>query len=168
MLAISAWAVATARAEPAAAARQGDVVAFCRAHPTADFPGRLFLGPSYKPGDVPAQLAKLDGLVQWRCMDGQVWVCGDSADGDWCAKKDPSRRPSSILQQACRDDPEAASLDFAVEHYSAFDWRCKGGIPVIIQSYPLDRRGFFKASWTKLVMGHGIVTGPSELPEGPR
>ncbi len=23
-------------------------------------------------GDVPAQLSKLDGLLQWRCIDGQV------------------------------------------------------------------------------------------------
>ncbi len=100
--------------------------------------------------------------------DGRIWVCGDSADGDWCSKKDASRTPSSILREVCHDDPESTSLSFAEEHYSAFDWRCKGGTPVIIQSYPLDRRGFFKASWTPLVVKHGAVVGPTELPSGPR
>jgi hypothetical protein len=166
--AIGAWTVTTAMAEPAATARHGDVVAFCKAHRSVDFPGRLFFGPGYTPGAIPQQLSKLDGPLQWRCLEGRVWVCLDSADGDWCSKKDVSRRPSPLLRQACREDPERVSLSFAEEHYSAFDWRCKGGTPVIIQSYPLDQHGFFKASWTPLVVRRGVVIGPTELPAGPR
>ena len=165
--AIGAWAVTAAKAEPAATPRHGDVVAFCRAHRSVDFPDRLFFGPGYTPGATPQQLSKLDGPLRWRCMEGRVWVCSDSADGDWCSKKDVSRRPSS-LRQACHEDPERASLSFAEEHYSAFDWRCKGGTPVIIKSYLLDRHGFFKASWTPLVIERGVVIGPTELPVGPR
>lgn len=166
--AIGALTVTIARAEPVATVRNNDVVAFCQAHPSVDFPDRLFFGRGYTPGAVPQQLSKLDGPLRWRCMDGQVWVCLDSTDGDWCSRKDTSRRPSPILRQACREDPQRASLSFAEEHYSAFDWRCKGGTPVIIQSYPMDRHGFFKASWTKLVVRRGVVIGPTELPTGPR
>jgi len=166
--AIGAWAVTMARAEPVPAAPHGDAVAFCKAHRSVDFPGRLFFGAGYWPGAIPRQLSKLDGPLRWRCMEGRVWVCSDSADGDWCAKKDVSLRPSPLLRQACREDPERVSLSFAEAHYSAFDWRCKGGTPVIIQSYPLDRHGFFKASWIPLVVRRGVVIGPTELPAGPR
>jgi hypothetical protein len=144
------------------------VVAFCTAHPTVDSPDRLFFGRRYSPGAVPRQLAKLDAPLKWRCMDRQVWVCGDSADGDWCSRKDPSRTPSRLLREACHDEPDKASFSFAEEHYSAFDWRCQGGRPVIVRGYPVDRRGFFTASWTPLVVRRGVVVGPTELPAGPR
>ncbi len=167
-LAIGAYAVSAANAEPAATVHHGDVVAFCKAHADVDFPGRLFFGSRYTDGAAPKQLSKLDGVVQWRGMDAHVWVYGDSADGDWCSKKDASRTPSEILKEACHDDPESTSLNFAETHYSAFDWRCKGGKPVIVQSYPLDRRGVFKASWTPAVIKGVVVIGPTELPTGPR
>ena len=167
--AVGVWGVATpARTDPAARPRQGDVVAFCKAHPSLDFPDRLFFGDGYTPGQTPPQIAKLDDPLKWRCMNGQVLVCEDSADGDWCSRKDASRTPSALLRQASRDDPDKASFDFAEEHYSAFDWRCKGGRPVIIQSYPLDRRGFFKAPWIPLIVRRGVVVGPTDFPPGPR
>jgi len=147
---------------------QGDVVAFCQAHPTVDFPNPLFFGSGYKPGVLPKQISRLDEQLSWRCMNGRVLVCSDSADGDWCSKKDASRTPSSLLRQACREEPDKASFDFAAAHYSAFDWRCKKGVPVISQSYALDARDFFKASWTPLIVRHGVVTGPTDFPPGPR
>jgi len=158
-------AAAPARADPATSARPGGVIAFCEAHPTLDFPGRQF---GDKSGETPPQIAKLGDPLQWRCMDGRVWVCEDSADGDWCSRKDASRKPSALLRQACRENPNKASFNFAEAHYSAFDWRCKGARPVIIQTYPLDGRGFFKASWTPLVVRRGVITGPTDLPAGPR
>jgi hypothetical protein len=165
--AIALWAVAEVRAAPATLARrqQGDVVSFCRVHGTLDFPGPLFLGAGHKPGDVPTQLEKLfDTAMQWRCMDGVVWVCADSADGDLCSKKDPSRTPSSGIVQDCRDAPEQDYINFADGHYSAFDWRCKGGRPVIVKGYPLDRNRFFKASWVPLALKDG-VPAPTKLPD---
>lgn len=163
---VAGWSLSTlARVEPAASPSQGDVVAFCKANPSLDVPGRLF---GDKSGETPPQIAKLGGPLQWRCMNGQVLVCQDSADGDWCSRKDARRTPSALLRQACREDPDKASFNFAEAHYSAFDWRCKGGRPVIIQSYPLDSRGFFKASWTPLIVRRGVVVGPTDLPSGPR
>lgn len=138
-------------------ASSGDPIPFCKAHPDMD-----------KPGPLPAQIARLDDQLLWRCMDGQVLVCSDSADGDWCSKKDARRMPSAMLTQACRDEPQKASFDFAEEHYSAFDWRCANGVPVIARSYAMDHRQFFKASWTRLIVRNGIVTGPTEFPSGPR
>jgi hypothetical protein len=142
---IGVCAVTAATAQPTAT--QGDVVAFCKAHGTGDFPDRLFFGPGSTPAARRSELSKLfDGLFQWRCVDGRVWVCADSTDGDWCSKKDANRRPSSLLRRACREDPNPVELDFADEHFSAFDWRCDGDTPVIIKSYPIDHRGFFRSS----------------------
>ena len=161
---------ASASAEPQklAPARHADVLAFCRAQRDVDFPGRLFFGGDYVPGALPRQISKLDETLRWRCRDGKVLVCSDSADGDWCSKKDASREPSRLLRQACREEPNKASLNFAEEHYSAFDWRCRNGVPVIARSYALDRRGFFKASWAPLVVRRGVVLGPTDFPPGPR
>ncbi len=166
--ALGLWVMSTAKAEPTPSTRQGDVVSFCRAHGTVDFPGPLFFGPRYTPGAIPDQLSKVDGLSKWRCIQGQVWACSDSADGDWCSKKDASRLPSASLRQACREDTKPVSLSFADEHYSEFDWRCSGDTPVIIKSYPLDQRSFFKSSWVRLVVRGGIVIGPEKFPDGLR
>jgi hypothetical protein len=164
---IGGWALMM----PAAAApapRQADVVAFCQAHPTVDFPGPLFFGSGYKPGALPRPIAKLDDGLLWRCMDGRVLVCSDSADGDWCSRKDASRTPSPQLRQACREEPDKDSFSFAEEHYSAFDWRCKKGVPVILQSYALDGRGFFKTPWAPVIIRRGAIVGPTDFPPGPR
>lgn len=115
---IGVWTVTKARAEAAATARHGNVVAFCQTHPNVDFPDRLFFGPGYPPGAIPRQLLKLNGSLKWRCMEGQVCVCSDSADGDWCYRKDANRRPSPLIRQACREDTERAPLSFADVHYS--------------------------------------------------
>jgi hypothetical protein len=101
-------------------------------------------------------------------MDGKVLVCSDSADGDWCSKKDASRQPSSLLRQSCREERNKESFNFADAHYSAFDWRCKAGVPVIAQSYALDKRDFFKASWIAVIVRHGVIIGPKDFPAGPR
>jgi hypothetical protein len=167
--AVGVWSVAApARADLAASPRQGDVARFCKAHPNLDFPGPQFFGAGYTPGKTPPQISKLGDSLQWRCMNGAVLVCQDSADGDWCSRKAASRTPSALLRQACREDPDKASFNFAEEHYSAFDWRCKAGRPMIVQSYPLDRQGFFKASWTPLIVRRGVVVGPTDFPPGPR
>jgi hypothetical protein len=101
-------------------------------------------------------------------MNGQVFICSDSADGDWCSRKNASRKASLKLRQACREEPDKASFNFAEVHYSAFDWRCENGKPVIIKSYPLDPRGFFKTSWVPLLVRQGVIIGPTEFLAGPR
>jgi hypothetical protein len=73
-----------------------------------------------------------------------------------------------MLQQACREEPDKTSFNFAEAHYSAFDWRCKNGEPLIIKSYVLDQRGFFKESWVPLIIRRGAVVGPTDFPVGPR
>ncbi|MDB5734105.1 MAG: hypothetical protein JWP16_2656 [Alphaproteobacteria bacterium] len=147
----------SASAQTAPQARHGDGTAFCRVQGDVDFPGAL-----------PPAIARLDETLRWRCMAGKVLVCSDSADGDWCAKKDASREPSRLLREACREDPNKDALNFAQGHYSAFDWRCRSGVPVIVKSYALDGRGFFKAPWVPLIVQRGVVVGPTDLPPGPR
>ena len=145
-----------------------DIVAFCRANGTLDHPEAAFFGKGADPGAIPDQVSGVDGANKWRCLDGQVLLCSDSADGDWCSKKDASRIPSATLREHCADNPSAAEIPFYAGHYSAFDWRCKGKIPVIAKAYTLDRRGFFKASWVRYVVRGGVVIAPKEMPDGPR
>lgn len=140
-------------------ARISDVAGFCKAQNTIDFPDRAFFGRAYRDGRLPAQVSRIDGASKWRCLDGKVLVCQDSADGDWCGTKDPSRIPSKVLRAECAATPNASSLSFAVSHFSAHDWRCAGRRPVIARSYPLDRRGFFTASWVPYVAGRKVTFG---------
>ena len=151
-----------------AAAVEGDVAAFCQSNPNEDFPDALYFGSHHAPDAVPPQIARLDAGLKWRCMAGKVLVCQDSADGDWCGKKDASRTPSALLRQGCKEEPNKREFDFAESHYSAFDWTCKKGVPVIARSYALDARDFFKTSWRPLVLRNGRAVGPTDFPDGPR
>jgi hypothetical protein len=156
------------RIEAAPLTQTRDIVAFCKAHGTLDHPQTSFFGKGDGADPVPEQVARVDGANQWRCLDGQVLLCSDSADGDWCGQKDQSRKASRALRAQCAATPGAADVPFAVGHYSAFDWRCNGRTPVIKRGYPLDRRGFFKQSWAPYVVRRGVVIEPKEMPVGPR
>lgn len=145
-----------------------DIVGFCARRGTVDYPDKAFFGSAYRQGRVPDQVGKVDGASKWRCMDGKVLLCQDSADGDWCSRKDPSKVPTAALHAECAANPGAEFLSFATAHFSSSDWRCVGRRPVITRTYPLDRRGFFKASWVAYVVDRNGVIAPIKMPEGLR
>ena len=112
-------------APPARAA--GDIVAFCKSHGTLDYPDKTYFAGQYKPGMVPRQVAAVEA-TNWRCANGRVLLCQNSADGDSCAKKDPSRIPSDDIRESCVVNDMVAR---AVSAYSASTWDCKNKRAVI-------------------------------------
>ena len=151
--------VAEAKAATPHAAPRHDAVAFCRAHGTLDYPERTFFGPNYKYGMLPQPLEDTYA-TKWRCMDGEVFVCQDSASGDWCSKKDPSREPSAGIKAFCADNPGSDAVTDALDIYSASHWRCNGREPVIGETWALDKRGFMQKMWPRLVIRNGVVVEP--------
>jgi hypothetical protein len=161
-LAVCAVAVAAeAKAGTPPPGASHDVVAFCRSHGTLDDPTKAFFGPGYKYGMLPKPLN--DTMASdWRCMDGEVFVCQNSASGDWCSKKDPSREPGAGIKEFCADNPGSAWVVTAAEIYSASTWRCDGGKPVISETWALDKRGYMKKMWPRLVIQNGVVVAPKD------
>jgi hypothetical protein len=166
MLALAAvlwWLLPSAvAAAPGAAARPGGVVGFCKAHGTVDYPPAKGLGARHGRG-VPPELAAV-GADKWRCLDGQVLVCRDSADGDQCARKADDPRPP-IVAEACREAGDSDHVPFYAGHPYRYDWACRGGRPVITKAYALDRRGFFRKAWARLVVRKGVVVAPRQAPD---
>jgi hypothetical protein len=152
-------AAVEAKAEAPHAAPAHDVVAFCQMHGTLDDPERTFFGPNYKYGMLPKPVEDTDA-TKWRCMDGKILVCQDSASGDWCSKKDPSREPSADIKEFCVDNPGSDAASDALEMYSASQWRCRGRKPVINGTWALDKRGFMQKMWPRLVIRNGVVVRP--------
>lgn len=155
----AAMAAAEANAKTTQAKPSHDVVAFCRMHGTSDYPEKIFFGPSYKNGMLP-KLVEDTGATKWRCMEGGVFVCMDSASGDWCSKKDPSRQPDSDIKSFCAANPGSNFVTDAVEVYSASQWRCNGSRPVIKMTWALDERGFMQKMWPRLVVRNGVAVAP--------
>jgi hypothetical protein len=152
-------AIAKGKAETPPAAAPHDVVAFCQMHATLDDPEKMFFSPNYKDGMLPKPVEDTEA-TKWRCMDGEVFVCMDSASGDWCSKKDPSRTPSAAFKDFCADNPGSDYITGALESYSASQWRCNGREPVIDQTWALDKRGFMQKMWLRLVIKNGVAVVP--------
>jgi hypothetical protein len=136
-----------------------DVVAFCRMHGTLDYPERTFFGASYQDGFLPKPVQDT-WATDWRCLDGEVLVCMNSADGDWCSKKDPSHKPSSDIQEFCAENSGSDYVTKAAEVYSASTWRCIGRKPVVLETWTLDKRGFMQKMWLRLVIRNGVAVEP--------
>jgi hypothetical protein len=147
-----------AGAEPRHAGAADDIVGFCQQHPTLDYPNRTWFGARYEPGAVPGQV-QATGASNWRCMNGKVLLCSDSADGDSCSKKNPSLTPGPFIREDCA---ESGSISRAVSAYSASTWRCVKKHPVIQQTYRLDSRGFMSTMWLPYVVENGKVVKPKE------
>lgn len=137
-----------------------NIVGYCKAHGTVDYPPNVGFGAS--DGGLPPELVAVEAN-KWRCLDGKVLVCADTADGDQCGRKDANRNPPTLIEE-CRGAPDGKTLSFAASHFSRFDWACKGGRPVILRSYELDRRSFFRKAWARLVVSHGVVISPKTPP----
>ena len=138
------------------------IVGFCKAHTTVDHPPDQGFG-SPDEGGIPPELLAIDAN-RWRCLDGQVLVCSDTADGDQCARKLDDRHPR-IVAEVCRDARTSADVPFYAGHPYRYDWACRDGRTVITKAYPLDRRGFFQNAWAPLVVRNGVVVSPKQAPE---
>jgi hypothetical protein len=138
-----------------------DVVAFCRKHGTLDDPTQAFFGPGYKHGMLPKPLE--DTMASdWRCMDGEVYVCENSASGDWCSKKDPSREPGADIKEFCADNPGSDAVTDSLVMYSASHWKCDGEKAIIKETWALDKRGYMKKMWLRLVIKNGVIVEPKD------
>lgn len=149
-------------ASPAPKAKPRTIVSFCKMHGTVDDPPAKGFGSPHDHGVPPELLAV--GADKWRCLDGQVLVCLDSHDGDQCARKLDDRHPR-IVAEACREAGDSDYVPFYASHPYRYDWKCRGGKPVVVKTYPLDRRGFFQRAWARLVVRNGVVVAPTEAPE---
>jgi hypothetical protein len=151
------------RAETARPARPKflSIVSFCKVHGTVDYPPEKGFGDPENE-NLPPLLSQTDAN-RWRCLDGKVLVCADSADGDQCARKADDRHPA-IVAEVCRDGHEGEEVPFYAGHPYRYDWVCRHGRAVIVRSYPLDRRGFFLKAWAPLVVKNGVVVSPKESP----
>ncbi len=85
------------------------------------------------------------GPYTWRCMDGDVYGCYMGASGRACAKRDTSQRQLSAIGQFCANNPNAIVPNSL--NYSSSEWRCNGTIPIVVKSWPVDKRGYLKDSW---------------------
>jgi hypothetical protein len=143
------------------------VAAFCRAHPDLDFPGRAFYGPKHARGVLPAAVAAV-GATNWRCMHGQVYVCAGGASGSACERMNRSRTPSREVRETCENNPGQDFVAIAVIANSASTWRCRGPVPEIIATVPLDERGFIVGAWSPLFDAHGKINRHIEFGVDPR
>ena len=162
------FAAVTSLALPVAhaAAASESLATFCQAHPNLDFPDRTFRGPTHDRG-VPKDVAAVEA-TNWRCMDGNVYVCAGGASGSACAKMDPSRTPSKAIRETCEDNPGQSFVATAVIGNSSSTWRCQGRTAAIIKTVPLDARGFMKGTWVPLFDASGKVNTDVELGADPR
>jgi len=138
-----------------------NIGSFCKGHGTVDYPPDKGFGDPENQ-NLPPLLLQIDA-TKWRCLDGRVLVCADSADGDQCARKADVRNPR-IVAEICRDGHEGEEVPFYVGHPYRYDWICRGGKAVILRAYPLDRRGFFLKAWAPLFVKNGVVVSPKESP----
>lgn len=140
------------------ASAEPDIVSFCRAHPTLDYPNTVYSGKAHA---VPEQVTAT-GATNWRCMDGQVLMCLNSADGGACSPKDPGTKPNPVIRQICLAQPGLDFIPTYASGYSASTWRCNAHVPAIIHSVPLDKRGFMQGAWTHYVIKDGVVQEPHD------
>ena len=150
-----------------AATAPKSVAAFCSANPDLDFPAGAYYGPGRGNGAVPREVAAV-GATNWRCRDGKVYVCAGGASGSACQKMNPSRQPSKDVRAACKDNPGQSFVATVVIANSSSTWRCRGLAAEIIETVPLDSRGFMEQTWVPLFDANGKIDTGVELGADPR
>lgn len=150
-----------------AAAAPKSVAAFCQANRNLDLPDRAFYGSHHKDGILPRDVAAV-GATNWRCRDGNVYVCAGGAAGSGCQKMNPSHQPSEDIRQTCEDNPGQDFVATAVIGNSSSTWQCQGPTAKIIATVPLDSRGFMKQTWVPLFDASGKINTGIELGADPR
>ena len=140
---------------------------FCRANRNLDFPDRAFYGLHYRDGVLPRDVATV-GATNWRCSEGEVYVCAGGAAGSACRRMNPSREPSQDIRQTCEENPGQDFVAIAIIGNSSSTWRCQGRTAKIIATVPLDGRGFMVQTWAPLFDARGKINTDLELSADPR
>ncbi len=89
-----------------------------------------------------------DGAT-WRCMEGRVYACNMGASGRACRTAATSDDQWRAIKEDCRATPKLEFIANAT-NYSAADWRCIEGRPVVVQSFPVDQRGYLVGNWVEV------------------
>lgn len=91
------------------------------------------------------------GYVKWGCDQGTVVACINSGITGPCEKVDINRTPHDGLVNYCRENPNSEVPMAASGHYTAFDWACRNGNPVIRgQLTHPDHRGYAPGDYAKV------------------
>jgi hypothetical protein len=124
---------------PAAAIR--NVIAYCAAH-------KNYAGPGEQSEDELPVEVKAAGASYWRCANGKVMVCDGGATGFGCVKTAPAdARRMQTFRKFCRESPKSDYIPNALTVGLASEWRCRGTIPVMTGTLPVDRQGYFTDTW---------------------
>ncbi len=87
----------------------------------------------------------------WRCMEGQVWVCPLGANLPCAEKADLSREPSQAVADWCQANAGADVPAYVTGRATVFSWKCDGTTAVIQrQVSAADPAGFLSAFWYPL------------------
>lgn len=99
--------------------------------------------------DVPEAIRQ---TAQWRCMNGDVWVCVVGANLPCGEQADTSRLPSQAMLNYCRANAGAEFIPTVVTgRATIYEWGCIREDPSIIkQAFSADSQGFLTEIWHKL------------------
>jgi hypothetical protein len=86
----------------------------------------------------------------WRCMNGNVYGCYLGASGRGCRIADTSERQVAAIRTFCAENPNSSIVPNSV-NYSASDWTCNGNTPIVVESYPVDHRGYMAGNWVQVL-----------------
>jgi hypothetical protein len=145
-----------------AAPRYDDPARYCAAVRNIDKPDERYTGPAV-PDWVAHALKRATGAPEsaslnlfrhaaWRCMDGHVLACSVGANIPCWSKADVRRAPSPATRSYCGENPDSDVVPAVVTgHETVFEWRCRGGKPVIVrQVLAVDARGYQKDFWYRV------------------
>ena len=148
-----------AGSDPVAADQYRDPFAYCRA--VRDMGGGeggvaddKYLGTQPPPEVVAALERKWGGNMStgatWRCMEGRVYACYLGASGRACRPAATSDDQWRAIREVCASNPNLEIVPNSA-NYSAANWRCVGGRPVVVESFPVDQRGYMFGNWVEVL-----------------
>ena len=90
--------------------------------------------------------------AQWRCMDGNVWVCVVGANLPCGEKADLSDTPTDAMTEFCQANANADAIPASVTgRATVYSWKCDGETPTVIeQLFTADAQGYLAEFWTEL------------------
>ena len=130
-----------------------DPMPYCAANPNG-VAGPNYIGPAAP--DWVLHAADLTGPrqarpsgtapVAWRCRDGKVLVCRDSAEVV-CGRPSQDTMPSAVVREYCAANRNLP-VPKAVAGNTLAVWQCREGNPTITGYFSgLDAQGYFSSAW---------------------
>ncbi|MBN1993048.1 MAG: hypothetical protein JW953_10120 [Anaerolineae bacterium] len=153
---------AATSAPPTVAAVLDDPFAYCAAVGSIDAPDARYNGPklpasvaqnAIEQGIVPPDMPPdIQMAMEWRCMNGQVWVCHVGANLPCGEKADLSKTPTSAMEDFCQANPTADNIPAVVTgRATVYEWKCNTGKAEIIrQIFQADPQGYLADFWYQL------------------